>query len=73
MRLNQLLSPTEPCIRCALALAACEALCSLAEELPELLSDSEALLSTLFSATVLPPHGPKYIFLHNWQAGSLAL
>lgn len=52
----------EPCIGCTLALAPCGALCSLAEELPELLSDNEALLRTQVSATVLPPHGPECIF-----------
>ena len=48
-----LLSPMEPCIQCTLALAPCGALCSRAEELPELLSDNEALLCTLFRATGL--------------------
>lgn len=39
------------------------ALCSLAEELSELQPENEALLRMLFSATVLPTHGPECIFL----------
>ena len=42
-------------VRTRHSLAACEALCSLAEELPELLSDNQALLRTLFSATGAGP------------------
>jgi hypothetical protein len=42
-------------VRTRHSLAACEALCSLVEELPELLSDNEALLRTLFSATGAVP------------------
>ena len=38
-------------VRTRHSLAACEALCSLIEELPELIAENESLLRTLFSAT----------------------
>ena len=38
-------------VRTRHSLAACEALCSLIEELPELIAENEGLLRTLFSAT----------------------
>lgn len=38
-------------VRTRHSLAACEALCSLAEELPDLIADNESLLRTLFTAT----------------------
>lgn len=52
-------------VRTRHSLAACEALCSLAEELPDLIGDNESLLRTLFTATGSSPctEGPHLPFM----------
>ena len=57
-------------VRTRHSLAACEALCSLAEELPELIADNESLLRTLFSATGGIPCAQRDISQPNYSTMS---